>query len=322
MTRPQPTIESRRVGPVGPMAEILSFALILLASPSCCRLWPWVSARRTRRELETLSSWSSAGAGNRRAPPARRQSCAEASAPARRRRRRGAVVGRSRRLRPRRLGRRAAGRRRPRLLGRPAGGSARRRRPRPGLRRRPAAATLGPRRPCHSRSRTAHRRATGSCATAYGAHRRRHRRGPSQAPAAARAVTPTLPIRAAGPPPRPPATAARRAARAGVRLGEPRRRQAVLRRSPASRSSSRRCFFLRYSIEQGWLQPPVRVAIGILVAIALLVVCELKAARQYPATANALDARGDRHPVRDVLRRARAVEPDPGARRRSRCWRW
>lgn len=49
-------------------------------------------------------------------------------------------------------------------------------------------------------------------------------------------------------------------------------------------------FFLRYSIEHGYLQPPVRVAIGILVALALLVLCELKAARQYPATANALDA--------------------------------
>jgi hypothetical protein len=49
-------------------------------------------------------------------------------------------------------------------------------------------------------------------------------------------------------------------------------------------------FFLRYSIDHGWLQPPVRVLIGILVAVALLVVCELKGARQYPATANALDA--------------------------------
>ena len=49
-------------------------------------------------------------------------------------------------------------------------------------------------------------------------------------------------------------------------------------------------FFLRYSIEHGYLQPPVRVAIGIIVALALLVLCELKAARQYPATANALDA--------------------------------
>ncbi len=49
-------------------------------------------------------------------------------------------------------------------------------------------------------------------------------------------------------------------------------------------------FFLRYSVEHGWLQPPVRVLIGIAVAVGLLVVCELKAARQYPVTANALDA--------------------------------
>ena len=49
-------------------------------------------------------------------------------------------------------------------------------------------------------------------------------------------------------------------------------------------------FFLRYSIDQGWLQPPVRVIIGILVAIALLVVCDRKAARKYPVTANAMDA--------------------------------
>jgi hypothetical protein len=49
-------------------------------------------------------------------------------------------------------------------------------------------------------------------------------------------------------------------------------------------------FFLRYSVEHGWLQPPVRVVIGIAVAVALLVVCELRAARRYPVTANALDA--------------------------------
>jgi uncharacterized membrane protein len=49
-------------------------------------------------------------------------------------------------------------------------------------------------------------------------------------------------------------------------------------------------FFLRYSIEHGWLQPPVRVVIGVAVAVALLAVCELKAARRFPATANALDA--------------------------------
>ena len=49
-------------------------------------------------------------------------------------------------------------------------------------------------------------------------------------------------------------------------------------------------FFLRYSIDQGWLQPPVRVMIGIIVAVALLIVCDRKAARKYPVTANAMDA--------------------------------
>ena len=49
-------------------------------------------------------------------------------------------------------------------------------------------------------------------------------------------------------------------------------------------------FFLKYSVDHGWLQPPIRVAIGILVSIALLVVCERSAARKYPVTANALDA--------------------------------
>lgn len=49
-------------------------------------------------------------------------------------------------------------------------------------------------------------------------------------------------------------------------------------------------FFLKYSVEHGWLQPPVRVVIGIAVALSLLVLCEMKAARRYPVTANALDA--------------------------------
>jgi uncharacterized membrane protein len=48
-------------------------------------------------------------------------------------------------------------------------------------------------------------------------------------------------------------------------------------------------FFLGYSIKQGWLQPPVRMAIGLAVGVGLLILCELKAARRYPATANALD---------------------------------
>ena len=49
-------------------------------------------------------------------------------------------------------------------------------------------------------------------------------------------------------------------------------------------------FFLRYSMDQGWLVPPIRVAIGVITGIALLVVCDLKAARRYPVTANAMDA--------------------------------
>ncbi len=49
-------------------------------------------------------------------------------------------------------------------------------------------------------------------------------------------------------------------------------------------------FFLRYSIDRGWLMPPVRMAIGLLVGIGLLVLCEMKAARKYPVTANAMDA--------------------------------
>ena len=35
---------------------------------------------------------------------------------------------------------------------------------------------------------------------------------------------------------------------------------------------------------------PIRVIIGIIVAVALLVACEMKAARKYPVTANALNA--------------------------------
>jgi len=50
--------------------------------------------------------------------------------------------------------------------------------------------------------------------------------------------------------------------------------------------------FLRYSIDHGWLSPPVQMAIGLLAGAALLIVCELKAARQYAVTANALDAAG------------------------------
>ena len=49
-------------------------------------------------------------------------------------------------------------------------------------------------------------------------------------------------------------------------------------------------FFFRYSLDRGWLAPPVRVAIGVIVAVGLLVVCELRAAQRYRVTANALDA--------------------------------
>lgn len=51
-------------------------------------------------------------------------------------------------------------------------------------------------------------------------------------------------------------------------------------------------FFLRYSVEQGWLGPPVRMALGLLTGLGLLVGCELKAARHYRVTANALDGAG------------------------------
>jgi hypothetical protein len=51
-------------------------------------------------------------------------------------------------------------------------------------------------------------------------------------------------------------------------------------------------YFLGYSIQNGWLQPPVRMAIGIVVGIGLLVACELRVARRYAVTANAMDAAG------------------------------
>jgi hypothetical protein len=49
-------------------------------------------------------------------------------------------------------------------------------------------------------------------------------------------------------------------------------------------------FFLRYSIDQGWLVPQIRVAIGVITGVGLLAICDLRAARKYPITANALDA--------------------------------
>jgi hypothetical protein len=46
--------------------------------------------------------------------------------------------------------------------------------------------------------------------------------------------------------------------------------------------------FLRYSLDQGWLQPSVRAGIGVTVAVMLLGLSELKSARDYPATVNAV----------------------------------
>lgn len=43
-------------------------------------------------------------------------------------------------------------------------------------------------------------------------------------------------------------------------------------------------------MDHGWLAPPVRFAIGLITGIGLLVVCELRVARQYRVTTNALDA--------------------------------
>ena len=51
-------------------------------------------------------------------------------------------------------------------------------------------------------------------------------------------------------------------------------------------------FFLRYSIQNGWLQPPVRLAMGVVAGIALLLACETRWARRYAITANALAAAG------------------------------
>jgi len=51
-------------------------------------------------------------------------------------------------------------------------------------------------------------------------------------------------------------------------------------------------FFLRYSVEHGWLSAPVRAVIGIAVGAALVAICELKVARSYKFTANAMHGAG------------------------------
>lgn len=51
-------------------------------------------------------------------------------------------------------------------------------------------------------------------------------------------------------------------------------------------------FFLRYSIQSGWLQPPVRLGMGVSGGVALLAACETRWARRYAVTAQALAAAG------------------------------
>ncbi|MGA7615984.1 MAG: DUF2339 domain-containing protein [Thermoanaerobaculia bacterium] len=50
--------------------------------------------------------------------------------------------------------------------------------------------------------------------------------------------------------------------------------------------------FLRYSVEHGWLQPWVRFSLGFVTGTALLVANQMKFARRYRVTSNALDAAG------------------------------
>jgi uncharacterized membrane protein len=51
-------------------------------------------------------------------------------------------------------------------------------------------------------------------------------------------------------------------------------------------------FLLSYSLDQHWLSPTVRAWIGIVTGIILLLVCELRVARDYAFTANAMDGAG------------------------------
>jgi uncharacterized membrane protein len=51
-------------------------------------------------------------------------------------------------------------------------------------------------------------------------------------------------------------------------------------------------FFLKYSVEHGWLSPTIRATLGILTGTALLVICEMRVARGYKVTANAMHGAG------------------------------
>jgi hypothetical protein len=50
--------------------------------------------------------------------------------------------------------------------------------------------------------------------------------------------------------------------------------------------------FLRYSVDHGWLKPPIRMAMGLVMGAGLLGLCEHRLARRYAITANALGAAG------------------------------
>jgi Predicted membrane protein (DUF2339) len=51
-------------------------------------------------------------------------------------------------------------------------------------------------------------------------------------------------------------------------------------------------YFLKYSVDHGWISPPIRAAIGLITGSALLVICELRVARNYKFTANAMHGAG------------------------------
>ena len=51
-------------------------------------------------------------------------------------------------------------------------------------------------------------------------------------------------------------------------------------------------FLFKYTVDHGWLRPAVRAAFGLITGTALLVVCELRVARNYRFTANAMDGAG------------------------------
>lgn len=51
-------------------------------------------------------------------------------------------------------------------------------------------------------------------------------------------------------------------------------------------------FFLKYSVDHGWLSPVVRATLGLLTGSVLLVVCEMRIARNYALTANAMHGAG------------------------------